>query len=107
MARTKDTLMKFTLALAIILMGSTMIGCSDVVEVDTKLVQTYADVLVIREHYGDSATVKVKVDSVLESRQYQSDEFKRDLRSMGETPDLMKAFYDSVTYELRRRRDTL
>lgn len=99
--------MTFRKCILLLFVCATFVGCSDQTEPDGLLVQTYSDVLVARERHGDSATVKQKVDSILVFRNYDADEFQSDLRSMANTPVLMKAFYDSVMYELRRRRDTL
>ena len=96
--------MKFAV---VFLFALVIVACSESTIPDQRLVDTYADVLMVREQYGDSVKAKQKVDSVLASHQYPDEEFQEDLRSMGSSPDLMKAFYDSVTYKLRRRRDSL
>ena len=82
-------------------------ACEDSSVPDELLVQTYADVIVVRERYPDSAVVANKVDSILETKGMDQESFREGLRSMSENPDLFKSFYDSVTVELRRRRDSL
>ena len=91
----------------LILVVLALTACTDGSIPDDRLVQTYADVIVARQQYGDSVRVKQAVDSILDDRQYTQDDFDHDLRSMSATPELFKAFYDSVSFELKRRRDSL
>ncbi len=81
-------------------------GCSTDTVPDKKYVDTYSDVIVVRERYRDSATVANKVDSILSERGYTEASFRQTLRDISENPDLFRGFNDSVSKELRRRRDT-
>ena len=91
----------------LILFTAVAVSCTDSSVPERRLVETYADVIVARQQYGDSVRVRQAVDSIMAQRQYDHDEFDRDLRSMSATPQLFKAFYDSVSFELKRRRDSL
>lgn len=82
-------------------------GCADSTVPDADLVRTYADVIVARQQYGDSARVKQVVDSILQAQGFEPDEFDEALRSNARSPELFKAFFDSVSVELTRRRDSL
>jgi len=84
-----------------------IVGCAEDTIPDRALVETYADVIVARETHADSASVEVAVDSALVLRGYEKEAFEQDLRSMARTPAMFKAFYDSVSSELTRRRDSL
>ena len=82
-------------------------GCTDATLPNADLVQTYADVIVARQQYGDSARVRAAVDSILTAHGTTQEEFDHDLRANSRSPELFKAFYDSVSSELTRRRDSL
>ena len=89
------------------LAATALVACTDGSAPERRLVETYADVIVARQQFGDSVRVRQAVDSILHVRDYTHDEFDRDLRSMSATPQMFKEFYDSVSFELKRRRDSL
>ena len=91
----------------LILLVLVAVSCTDASVPESRLVQTYADVIVARQQFGDSVRVRQAVDSILDQRGYSHQDFDDDLRSMSSTPQLFKAFYDSVSFELKRRRDSL
>ena len=95
------------LSRAIVIATLCLFGCTDSDIPDAELVGTYADVIVARQQYGDSLAVRRAVDSILLARDLDADEFDAELRAMSRTPQLFKAFYDSVSIELNRRRDSL
>lgn len=82
-------------------------GCTGASVPDPELVQTYADVVVARQRYGDSARVQHVVDSILTSRGFERTSFDVALRENARSPELFKAFFDSVSVEITRRRDSL
>ena len=100
--------MKFILPiLACVLACVALTSCADETIPDRRLINAYSDVIIAREMYGDSALVDKAIDSALSARDFGRDEFDVELRTMTRSPQLFKAFYDSVTAELTRRRDSL
>lgn len=89
--------------IAVVVLG----GCTDPTVPDAELVHTYADVIVARQQYGDSVRVKQVVDSILKASGYEQEDFDEALRANARSPELFKAFFDSVSVELTRRRDSL
>ncbi len=84
-----------------------VIGCSDASVPDPELVRTYANVVVARQRYGDSVRVQQVVDSILKANGYEQAEFDEALRANARSPELFKAFFDSVSVTLTRKRDSL
>jgi len=82
-------------------------SCTDSSVPDARLVATYSDVIIVRESFGDSTTVRYKTDSILKAHQYDSTAFAQELRSMSNTPQLFKSFYDSVSATIGKRRAKL
>lgn len=94
------------LALAILLIGTMAISCSDSTKIDRQLVETYTSVLLAREESPDSTTMQRTIDSSLQAGTFTKESFESALRKMSAEPQLFKAFYDSVMVEISRRRDT-
>ncbi|MEY3386295.1 MAG: hypothetical protein RIR53_1106 [Bacteroidota bacterium] len=79
-------------------------SCDQIDQESQKLVSTYARVLVERQTGLDSATTAKHIDSIVKASGYSVEEFERQLRAHGTTPQNLKSFYDSVSTELSRMR---
>lgn len=73
----------------------------------SKLVETYADVIIVRETSVDTTVITARVDSVLRAHNYEKTQFEADLRSMGSDPRTLTSFYDSVSQRLARKREAI
>lgn len=73
---------------------------------DAELVKTYAEVVVARQVVGDSVQLRRTLDSILTAHELDSASFDKALRGMSRSPEMFKGFFDSVTVEINRLRDT-
>ncbi|MBU3699504.1 MAG: hypothetical protein FGM33_05760 [Candidatus Kapabacteria bacterium] len=96
--------MSRSLGLCCITVMMMLTSCDKVDQEGQKLVSTYARVLVERQTGLDSASTAKHIDSILKASGYSVEEFERQLRSHGTTPQNLKSFYDSVSTELSRMR---
>lgn len=94
------------LTVCTILLGIIMLiaSCENIDQEGQRLVTTYARVLVERQAGLDSATAAQHIDSIIKASGYTVEEFERQLRSHGTTPQSLRSFYDSVSTELGRMR---
>jgi hypothetical protein len=62
--------------------------------------------VIARQMIGDSVQLRKTVDSILAAHNLDSADFDASLREMSRTPKLFKNFYDSVSLQINRMRDT-
>jgi hypothetical protein len=79
---------------------------SDSTVPDAELVKTYAEVVVARQTTSDSTQLRRTLDSILVAHELDSASFDEALREMSRSPEMFKGFFDSVTKQIDRLRDT-
>ena len=90
--------------IAIIIAVALLSSCGTNQTDESKLVSTYARVIIERESGLDSTVTAHRVDSIVRSAGFTRESFSEALRSHGNSAVQLRQFYDSVSAELNRMR---